>query len=639
MKAKEFCLDVLDMDQSLQLLSISSGMTFEDFEQTAKVIEECDRLPLALAMVGSMARAAHERGQTDPWKDILHRLLSVDLAKIKADFPDYPYPNLLRAIEVSVESLAPEEQSKYMSLGVFPEDTEVPEAVLQLFWDMDEYDTRDFAGRFSDRSLARFNCGNLVLHDLQHDFAFKRAGDLQALHGKLIEAYRKVCKDGWYTGPDDGYFFAHLADHLLKSGREQEMRSLVLDFRWIETRLEKTDTTSLIYDYNLMPKDQELKLCRDSLRLSSHVLFRDPSQLAGQLLGRMQHLGFTGIKGLMKQARAEKGRPWLRPMISSLTPPGGPLIRTLSGHSFWVNAVTLTPDGQRAVSASKDRTLKIWDMKSGRELQTLTGHSDWVRAVTLTPDGRQAVSASRDRTLKIWDMKSGRELQTLTGHSDGVNAVTLTPDGQCAISTSDDNTLKIWNMEKGRELQTLTGHSDRVNAVTLTPDGRQAISASRDRTLKIWDMKSGRELQTLIGHSDWVNAVTLTPDGQQVVSASDDNTLKIWDMESSRELQTLTGHSDRVNAVTLTPDGRQAISGSEDNTLKIWDLESGRELRTFTGDFGIVRVVVLTPDGRRVISASFSTNLKIWDMESGLMLRTLTGHSDGIRAVALTPDG
>jgi WD40 repeat protein len=85
----------------------------------------------------------------------------------------------------------------------------------------------------------------------------------------------------------------------------------------------------------------------------------------------------------------------------------------------------LAPDPGRAVSASSDRTLKVWELESRRELQTLSGHAGWVHAVTVTPGGRRAVSASSDRTLKVWDLESGRELQTMSGHFRGVNAVAV----------------------------------------------------------------------------------------------------------------------------------------------------------------------------------------------------------------------
>ena len=89
--------------------------------------------------------------------------------------------------------------------------------------------------------------------------------------------------------------------------------------------------------------------------------------------------------------------------------------------------MAVTPDGRRAVSASDDKTLKVWDLESGRELRTLEGHSAWVNGVAVTPDGRRAVSASGDKTLKVWDLESGRELRTLEGHSAWVTGVAVTP--------------------------------------------------------------------------------------------------------------------------------------------------------------------------------------------------------------------
>ena len=90
-----------------------------------------------------MAKAALAKGRSEPWEHILHRLHSADLDKIRAEFPDYPYPNLLRAIEVSVESLETEEKRRYLDLAVFPE-IQMPEAALQLLWSMDEYDAQDW---------------------------------------------------------------------------------------------------------------------------------------------------------------------------------------------------------------------------------------------------------------------------------------------------------------------------------------------------------------------------------------------------------------------------------------------------------------------------------------------------------------
>jgi WD40 repeat protein len=118
--------------------------------------------------------------------------------------------------------------------------------------------------------------------------------------------------------------------------------------------------------------------------------------------------------------------------------------------------VAVTADGKRAVSVSRDHTLKVWNLDSGREVRTLTGHTGAVMAVAVTVDGQRAVSAAGDQTLKVWDVGSGRELRTLEGHTDSVHAVAVTPDGQRAVSASEDNTVKVWGLETGEVLATFT---------------------------------------------------------------------------------------------------------------------------------------------------------------------------------------
>ena len=101
------------------------------------------------------------------------------------------------------------------------------------------------------------------------------------------------------------------------------------------------------------------------------------------------------------------------------------------------------------------------------------GHVDKVSACAVTPDGRRVVSASDDKTLKIWDVESGRAVATLEGHVALVSACAVSPDGRRVVSASDDKTLKVWDLESGRAMATLDGHADRVKACAMTPDGRR----------------------------------------------------------------------------------------------------------------------------------------------------------------------
>ncbi|HEY9707281.1 MAG TPA: hypothetical protein V6D48_03665, partial [Oculatellaceae cyanobacterium] len=293
------------------------------------------------------------------------------------------------------------------------------------------------------------------------------------------------------------------------------------------------------------------------------------------------------------------------------------LLWTLQGHIASVNAIAITPNGQQAISASADGTLRVWDLKSGQSLRTLEGHTASVNAVTVTPDGQQAVSVSADGTLRVWDLKSGQSLPTVEGHTAPVNAVAVTPKGQQAISASLDGTLRVWDLKNGKSLRTLEGHTASVNAVAVTADGQQVVSASADSTLRVWDLKSGQSVTTVEGHTAPVFGVAVTPDGKQAVSVSADSTVRVWDLKSGTSSRALEGHTAQVLGVAVTPNGQQAVSASADGSLRVWDLKSTELQRTLRGHTYPVNAVAVTPNGQQVLSASADGSLRVWDLQSG----------------------
>ena len=285
----------------------------------------------------------------------------------------------------------------------------------------------------------------------------------------------------------------------------------------------------------------------------------------------------------------------------------------MKGHTSTVFGVAITPDGRTVVSGSGDKTLKVWDMETGKCRATLIGHTSTVFGVAITPDGRTVVSGSDDKTLKVWDLATGKCRATLEGHASYVLGVAITSDGRTVVSGSDDKTLKVWDMETGKCRATLEGHSGALLGVAISPDGRTVVSGSGDKTLKVWDMGTGKCRVTLEGHASYVWGVAITPDGRTVVSGSLDKTLKVWDMGTGKCRATLEGHASYVLGVAITPDGRTVVSGSG-NCLKVWDMETGKCRATLEGDASVVWGVAISPDGWTVVSGSLDRTLNVWDL-------------------------
>ena len=665
--AQEFCVDVLSLPEALRMLADWARVKEPALLplQATEVAQACGRLPLALAMIGAMVRM-----RPAAWSDALEFLRSHDLEEFRRAFPDYPYPDLLRAIAVSVDELPLDDRERYLDLAVFPEDEPIPEGPLQVLWGLTPAKTHACMDRLAERSLATIQQirgkATLMLHDLQGDYIRnQREKELRALHTRLLDAYATRCEvhnprsairnaANWPAGPDDGYFFQLVAWHLKQAGRHKELHSLLFDFNWLQAKLNVTDPVALLADFSHLENDKELGLVQSAIRLSSQAIGPDKQQLASQLVGRLSGETTPQARQLVDSAGAWRGGLWLKPFDGNLLPPGTGLLSTLHGHAGGILAVALTPDGRRAVSGSSDHTIKLWDVETGCEVRTLQGHVGRVTAVALSADGRRAVSGAFDQMLKAWDVESGRVLWTLKAHAGGVLAVALSADGRSALSGALDCTLKVWDVESGQNLRTLQGHNSGLKAVALSADGRRAAAGFDSGTLKLWEVASGRELRMFQGHAGGVLALALSADGCRAVSAgganasletewrmpgSSDRTVKLWDMESGGELLTLQGHSDPVATVAITTDGRRAMSGAKDGTLKVWDVESGRELRILQGHAGGVSALALCADGRRAVSGSDDQTVKVWDTESGQRPWTLKGHTGGISAVAMSADG
>jgi WD40 repeat protein/serine/threonine protein kinase len=321
------------------------------------------------------------------------------------------------------------------------------------------------------------------------------------------------------------------------------------------------------------------------------------------------------------------------------------------GHLDAVTTVCLNRDATLALSGSADRTLKLWDVATGRCLRTFIGHDAEITSACFRADGKYILSGSVDRTLKLWRVSTGRCLGTYAGHTDVVSSVALTADGRYALSGSTDRTLRLWELRTGLCLRVLEGHADPIHSVSLRSDGRYALSGAAQflirnhethekherreserlftsGQLKLWDVATGRCLPTFAGHAHAVTAVHLGLGGRYALSGGgfsvpeyptgrfvQSGPIHLWEVATGRCLGSFAGHAGAVTSVCLSLDGRFALSGGMDRTLKVWDTSNGQCLRTCYGHLDAVTAVTWSADGRYALSGSADRTVKLWILD------------------------
>lgn len=283
----------------------------------------------------------------------------------------------------------------------------------------------------------------------------------------------------------------------------------------------------------------------------------------------------------------------------------------LTGHTLPIEALAYSPDGRLAVSGSRDETVRLWDLQSGKELRRFAGHTEQVVAVAFSPDGKLIASGSGDRnvarlnpkapndcSVRVWDVTSGKEVQRLEAHTFEACSVTFSPDGRTLASGGADRLCILWDVETGRERVRLPARNGPVESLTFSPDGGRLLCATSTRAkaeISLWNAGTAELIRTYGEAFMDVSCVAFSADGELIATGHDgrlappsgslargrdlypDCSVRIWETRSGKLLHRFAWKDSGPADVAFSP-GANRVGAISPGTIRMWKLPEGQAL-------------------------------------------------------------
>jgi WD40 repeat protein len=274
------------------------------------------------------------------------------------------------------------------------------------------------------------------------------------------------------------------------------------------------------------------------------------------------------------------------------------------------HALAFTADGQTLAAAMSDKTIKVWNGKTGQLIRTLQGHRYAVRAIAISSDGQTLISGSSDQTIKLWNLKTGQLIRTLK-ESQPVYQLLISPDAQslasvtAPVSYDPSYTVKLWNLKTGQVIRTFSDFADFSPYPLLSPDGQTLVTASNDNSIRLWNARTGVRMRSLISHSAPIRRLAISPDGQFLASSSADGSVKLWNFKTGQIIRTIPNLGD-IYRLVFSADGR-TLAMHDGRGIQLWNWRLPQKIRTIEGSPHFT----FAPNGQTLLAAH-NYRLEVW---------------------------
>lgn len=277
--------------------------------------------------------------------------------------------------------------------------------------------------------------------------------------------------------------------------------------------------------------------------------------------------------------------------------------------------VVFMPDGGSFFTSGTAGTICRWDVHTLRLLQVYERHSETSYYIAVDRAGRRMASASRDKTVKVWDIASGRVVRSIPIDRGHVNSVAITPDGKYVLSGDIEGGIQQWDVESGALIRSWNTGGRVVYSLIMHPDGVHFASGGADGRALLWSLHEPEFVAEAKVDRQLVYEVRFSPDGKELAAVGANGSASLYQIEKFKKLtpkKTFTGHIGAVVGLAFSPDGSRVATCGFDRTIRIWDKENATELLALRGHGNLIQRLAFSPDGNALVSTSDDGNARLW---------------------------
>ncbi len=309
-------------------------------------------------------------------------------------------------------------------------------------------------------------------------------------------------------------------------------------------------------------------------------------------------------------------------------------------HPHSINAVLITPDSSRAITAGRDGVIRIWKLESGEELSTLKGHKDEALCLAISKDGKQLLSGGADETVRLWNLKTHKGV-TLHRARGWIRAVDFSPKGDQLAAIVDVGTLLLWKSDVlGRPRS--YDLPDELRTMRFAPDGKHLATNGADKAIALWDVTNGKIVKRF--GTGRPRDLRFSPDGKTLLACDFDHEITVWNPAQGKLIEKIDADPianaprNSITSMAFSPDGKQLVTTGADSDLTFRRTSDWEKVRVFIGKASRTQALTWSPNGKWLIAAT-GQRLRIWNAQNGPAFKERVGHSGIVNAVSVSPSG